>query len=40
MRNRKILIAAVAAILALLGIFLAYGQMGLLLDFVNLRYCG
>lgn len=39
MRNRKILIAA-AAILALLGIFLAYGQMDLLLDFVNLRYCG
>ncbi len=40
MEGRTLLIAAIAAAVALVAIFLAYGRTGLLLDFVNLRYCG
>ncbi|HMX17580.1 MAG TPA: hypothetical protein PK375_10670 [Rhodocyclaceae bacterium] len=40
MERRNLLIAAVVAILVLAAVFFAYGGTGLLLDFVNLRYCG
>lgn len=40
MERRNLLIAAVVAILVLAAVFFAYGGTALLLDFVNLRYCG
>lgn len=40
MKNSGWWVAAVLALLILVAVFVAYQQPGLLLDFLNLRYCG
>jgi len=40
MRDYGWWVAAALALLILTAVFVAYRQPGLLLDFLNLRYCG
>jgi len=40
MRNAGWWVAAALALLILAAVFVAYQQPGLLLEFLNLRYCG
>ncbi len=40
MKNSGWWVATVLALVILVAVFTAYQQPGLLLDFLNLRYCG
>ena len=40
MKNSGWWVAAALALLILVAVFMAYRQPGMLLDFLNLRYCG